>query len=71
MNSSSELLQTNRYKWSWWLLRLLPAFLPIIGWLWAFTQALGFLNDSLMQRTMNIIHVILNLAVAGHVSVQP
>ena len=46
MNSSSELLQTNRYKWSWWLLRLLPAFLPIIGWLWAFTQALGFLNDS-------------------------
>ena len=46
MNSSSELLQTNRYKWSWWPLRLLPAFLPIIGWLWAFTQALGFLNDS-------------------------
>ena len=46
MNSSSELLQTNRYKWSWWLLRLLPAFLPIVGWVWAFTQAIGFLSDS-------------------------
>jgi len=46
MNTSSELIQTNKHKWSWWLLRLLPGFLPIVGWLWAFTQALGFLNNS-------------------------
>ncbi len=46
VNTSSELLQIDKHKWSWWLLSLLPALLPIVGWLWAFTHALGFLSDS-------------------------
>ena len=46
MSTTSEISQANKHKWLWWLLRLLPGCLPIVGWVWAFTQALGFLDDS-------------------------
>ena len=46
MSTTSEIHQQNKHKWFWWLLRLLPGCLPIVGWAWAFTQALGFLNDN-------------------------
>ena len=46
MSTTSEIHQPKKNKWFWWLLRLLPGCLPIVGWVWAFTQALEFLNDS-------------------------
>ncbi len=45
MSTTSEIHQPKKNNWFWWLLRLLPGCLPIIGWVWAFTQALGFIND--------------------------
>jgi|TARA_B100000315_G_C14487683_1_gene545969 hypothetical protein len=46
MSTTSETPQSNKHKWFWWLLRLLLGCLPIVGWVWAFTQALRFLSDS-------------------------
>ncbi len=46
MGTTSEIHQPRKNKWFWWLLRLLPGCLPIVGWFWAFAQALEFLNDS-------------------------